>query len=968
MHRETPVLSAIDPCGRLLRKVAYHRRAPTDPAEPRITHQMFDPAGRVTRIRDPRLFLMAGRHSEVASQRMLYSLSGTPLLSDNNDAGFRLNLLAEAGHAVLHWDQEGHQRRLVYDDFLRPEQIFDQARSEAECRTAWFTYADASPASAARNCCGKVIRHDDEAGTLHFREFGVSGTVLEQSRRFLNSPERPDWPSEENARDLLLEPQSATSKSALNAVGEPICLTDAKGNEQILRQTKAGELYETCLKMAGSGNPLTLLRDIQYSAAGQIEQQTNANALVTICCYEPADGGLIRLRTHAANTTPLQDLHYLYDPVGNPVRITDAAFGVQYFRNQCVAATSTYGYDTLGQLISATGRQKISALGGPQLPQFVSPPDANQMENYTQDFHYDAGGNLHTLLHHANSGSRTERTAVAALNNRSLPFVNDLPPTEEVIGQGYDRNGNLKALQRGQTLFWGTQNQLRRVDQVIREEAANDAEIYVYDGTGQRVRKIRSTVTSKRTLTHETRYLPGLEIRTSPKETLHVISVQAGRCRVQVLHWEQVRSADNPPDQHRYNLLDHLSSSTLELDGDGGLISQESYYPYGATAWWAGANRIQASYRTLRYSGQERDATGLYYFGRRYYIPWRQRWASADPVGIEDGLNLYGMVAGNPVRYVDLQGLSRWDTVKAAGWAGAVDFGAKLVGSGMKILIAQALTKWNPASGLLVAVGAGSAVINGAIAGASWVSANQSEEIGNPRRYLERTAGAVGGGLFTVAPIVLEEILSPGSNMAAITQITKLFGNVGFEGVAQMAPNVPNNAWAGVPPGAGIKAEIAAIVITKGAAKILENKVFDSPVGTEVNLVQNLLYPAVTKGAAAMSMSVARSFFPEDAPYAEAQDGAPEFSTIKEISNVAARDFFDAGPRMINQLVQSTANPEAVGEGALTGVLSFGVTTGFQIARNAYKRDMKSGLEKMLTSPSVLNEKPPRSYGTLTPR
>ena len=967
MHRNTPMLTAIDPRGRVLRKVVYHRRAPTDPAEPRITHQILDPSGRVTHIRDPRLFSMAGRHPEIASQHTLYSLSGTPLLSDNNDAGLRLNLFAEAGYAVHHWDQEGHQRRLVYDDFLRPEQIFDQAYSEAECRTAWFTYADASPASAARNCCGKVIRHDDDAGTLHFREFGVSGTVLEQSRRFLNSPERPDWPSEENARDLLLEPQSATSKSGLNAAGEPICLTDAKGNEQILRQTKAGELYETCLKMAGSDKPLTLIRDIQYNATGQIEQQTNANALVTVCCYEPADGSLTRLSTHVANAAPLQDIHYLYDPVGNPVRITDAAFGVQYFRNQRVAATSTYAYDTLGQLISATGRQKISALGGPQLPQFVSPPDANQMENYTEDFHYDAGGNLHTLLHRANSGSRTERTAIAAANNRSLPFVDDLPPSEEVIGQGYDRNGNLKALQRGQTLFWGTQNQLRRVDQVIREEAANDAEIYVYDGTGQRVRKIRSTVTSKRTLTHETRYLPGLEIRTSPKETLHVISVQAGRCRVQVLHWEQVRSADNPPDQHRYNLLDHLGSSTLELDGDGALISQENYYPYGATAWWAGADRIQASYRTLRYSGQERDATGLYYFGRRYYIPWRQRWASADPVGIEDGLNLYGMVAGNPVRYVDLQGLSGLDTVKAVGWAGAVDFAAKLVGSGMKLLLAYALKIWNPASSVLLAIGVGSALITGAIAGASLVSAYQAEDIGNTRRYLERTAGAVGGGLYTAAPIALEEILSPGANIAAITQITKLFGNVGFEGVAQMPPGLPNNAWTGDPPKSGIKAEIAAVVVTKGAAKILENMVFDAPASTDLSLVQGMLYPAVTKGAAAMSMSVARSFFPEDAPFVEAQGEAPEFSTIKEISNVAARDFFDAGPRMINQLVQSTANPEAVGEGTLTGVLSFGVNSAFQVARNAYKRDMKSGLEKMLTSQSVLNNTPQRSYGTLTP-
>jgi RHS repeat-associated protein len=960
MHRETPVLSAIDPCGRLLRKVAYHRRAPTDPAEPRITHQMFDPAGRVTRIRDPRLFLMAGRHSEVASQRMLYSLSGTPLLSDNNDAGCRLNLLAEAGHAVHHWDQEGHQRRLVYDDFLRPEQIFDQAHSEAECRTAWFIYADASPASAARNCCGKVIRHDDEAGTLHFREFGVSGTVLEQSRRFLSSPERPDWPSEENARDLLLEPQSATSKSALNAVGEPICLTDAKGNEQILRQTKAGELYETCLKMAGSGNPLTLLRDIQYNAAGQIEQQTNANALVTICCYEPADGGLIRLRTHAANTTPLQDLHYLYDPVGNPVRITDAAFGVQYFRNQRVAATSTYGYDTLGQLISATGRQKISALGGPQLPQFVSPPDANQMENYTQDFHYDAGGNLHTLLHHANSGSRTERTAVAALNNRSLPFVNDLPPTEEVIGQGYDRNGNLKALQRGQTLFWGTQNQLRRVDQVIREEAANDAEIYVYDGTGQRVRKIRSTVTSKRTLTHETRYLPGLEIRTSPKETLHVISVQAGRCRVQVLHWEQVRSADNPPDQHRYNLLDHLSSSTLELDGDGGLISQESYYPYGATAWWAGANRIQASYRTLRYSGQERDATGLYYFGRRYYIPWRQRWASADPVGIEDGLNLYGMVAGNPVRYVDLQGLSRWDTVKAAAGAGALNFTSQFIGATVEYGLTVAFGTLPPYQWLITGVGAASALVNGAIVGMAAAKDQETEETSSLKKYMGRTAGVIVGAGASVLPVLAGHFLNPVVNVDALLEIPKLAGNFSLEFSSQMFDGLlPGNAWKGTPPIRARYSERAATVLTLGSFRLLDAQLFNNPTLLSVNgAIQNVPFSAATRGAIGVANSLTRSYFSQDSTYKPAKGGALQLTPVKLIGDTATRTFVDFLSRVADRLLPSS------GLGTLAqGVISFVAKAVPLVARMAYKGNINSGLQKLLKR-SARSEKAPVSYGT----
>jgi hypothetical protein len=40
-------------------------------------------------------------------------------------------------------------------------------------------------------------------------------------------------------------------------------------------------------------------------------------------------------------------------------------------------------------------------------------------------------------------------------------------------------------------------------------------------------------------------------------------------------------------------------------------------------------------------------------------MPWRQRWLSADPGGTHDGLNLYAMVGGNPVGYVDLQGLAK---------------------------------------------------------------------------------------------------------------------------------------------------------------------------------------------------------------------------------------------------------------------------------------------------------------------
>ena len=163
-----------------------------------------------------------------------------------------------------------------------------------------------------------------------------------------------------------------------------------------------------------------------------------------------------------------------------------------------------------------------------------------------------------------------------------------------------------------------------------------------------------------------------METRTSADEVLHVITVKAGRGTIQVLHWEKKPASDIPQDQHRYIFTDHQNSSTLELNETAELISWECYYPYGGTCWWAGRNRLEANYKTLRYSGQERDATGLYYYGFRYYMPWCQRWLSADPAGISDGLNLYAMVHGNPTGHVDRQGLiTVGEVLGAAGAAGA---------------------------------------------------------------------------------------------------------------------------------------------------------------------------------------------------------------------------------------------------------------------------------------------------------
>ncbi|MDJ4625703.1 RHS repeat-associated core domain-containing protein, partial [Salmonella enterica] len=61
--------------------------------------------------------------------------------------------------------------------------------------------------------------------------------------------------------------------------------------------------------------------------------------------------------------------------------------------------------------------------------------------------------------------------------------------------------------------------------------------------------------------------------------------------------------------------------------------------------------------KVIRYSGKERDGTGLYYYGYRYYAPWLCRWTAADPGQEIDGLNLYRMVRNNPLTLTDVDGL-----------------------------------------------------------------------------------------------------------------------------------------------------------------------------------------------------------------------------------------------------------------------------------------------------------------------
>ncbi|QXI19907.1 RHS repeat protein [Pseudomonas hamedanensis] len=650
MHAHTPHLLAIDSRGLPVRQVAYWREDASAP-EACITAQQHDAAARLVAQRDPRLMTDP---SAPANLTTIYSLTGQVLSTVSVDAGWRVSLKGEASQPLRSWDGRGSQGAVEYDEQIRVVAISEQALDDEPLCVERYEYGGNDPTFAARNQCGQLIRHDDPAGTQLFEQFGLTGGALQQTRHFLRTLEAPDWPESLAERDALLEPgEGAISQTVFNPLGETIRQTDAKGNQQFFGQTRDGQLREVRLQLSHQAQAKTLVSAIQYNADGRTAQETAGNGVITTLQYAPDDGRLTRLQARGGNDH-LQDLLYANDPVGNVLSIEDAALPIRYFANQRIESVSYFDYDSLDQLNKATGWEAGQTS---TFSPFAAPAAC---ANYIQTYRYDRGGNLLELTHQGPQ-NHGHRLIAAAHSNRCLPVRDGAEPGEEDFRNGFDANGNLLSLQPGQLLSWDIRNQLREVRTVVRAVDADDGEHYMYGADGMRVRKIRQTQTNVRTLTAEVRYLPNLEIRThsGTGERLQVISVQAGRSSVRVLHWESEPPKDMDNHEQRYSLNDHLGSCTLELDAEGQVISHERYHPFGTTAWFAGRGEIEASYKTLRYSGKERDATGLYYFGFRYYMAGWQRWINPDPLGQADGLNMFSMVKGNPLTYFDIDGRVR---------------------------------------------------------------------------------------------------------------------------------------------------------------------------------------------------------------------------------------------------------------------------------------------------------------------
>lgn len=682
-----------------------------------VTEYEWDARGNLLSSSDPRLSASGKKNLSLT-----YAVGGQALKAESVDAGTRWQINDATGNPVFVRDSRGFETTTSYDALRRPTAVHvrgGDGPAPLNQTVERFVYGDSLDESGQpavsqpedSNLRGNLHLRYDRAGVVYHDGYNTQGLPLKARRRF-----RQDYKTEAAWDDLTpaaldssLQPDAYETQYEYDTLGRVTSRTDPDGSVYEPAYHVSGLLDRVQVSAPGSAQPDVYVQSIDYNAKGQRLRVEYGNGVGTAYSYEPTTNRLTELlTTRAGDSRKLQELAYTYDPVGNVTREADASLPTVFSSQQQIDPVHVYTYDALYRLVQGTGRQhsglssQDERRGGFDEGWFIplsgsNTNDGRSLRNYTRRFSYDDAGNLRRIEHLAQGDSAacwSRDLVVSDGSNRALEgeLLNltgpAAPAPADQLDPFFDGNGNQKFLAGLDSLQWGYGDRLASVVTVRRDGAPSDGEYYVYDGAGARVRKVSERYgDGGATLRlEETIYLGSLEIRRVTQggrvvEERHSLRVKDDERCVAVRHsWTQ----GEPPDgvtspQVRFQFDDGLGSSVMEADAGGQLISYEEYFPYGGTALVAGRSFAETSLRQYRYSGKERDAaTGLYYYGARYYAPWVGRWMSPDPAGAVDGLNLYAFVAGNPTSYADKWGYTK----RKASGSGSSGASNKTGGSG----------------------------------------------------------------------------------------------------------------------------------------------------------------------------------------------------------------------------------------------------------------------------------------------
>jgi RHS repeat-associated protein len=367
-----------------------------------------------------------------------------------------------------------------------------------------------------------------------------------------------------------------------------------------------------------------------YDAAGRIDLRTFGNTTQAAYVYYPwtaQDGRLRELKSGTSgNPASLQNVTYTYDAAGNISTILDSNAGPQL---------QSFSYDVLNRLQSA------AATGG-----------ANG--RYDETYQYDsASGNL------INNGSLT----LSYTNSSHVHAVTSAGSNT----YSYDPNGNMICRTENGTKYkqdYNFENQLIRVQTMADVGCTGTATTvasFIYDGDGKRVKATMDGTTT----TFVGNYYEVTDTGAVTKYYYAGTQLVARR-----------KYTIPQPMTVEYFLSDHLGSTSLTTNSDGGKVSEIRYRPWGEIRYsWKSDTNMPAAYKLSSYTftgqysymddptTQPTEGIRLMYYNARFYSPCIMQFSQPDTVIPElynpQSLNRYSYVDNNPIRYNDPTGHMR---------------------------------------------------------------------------------------------------------------------------------------------------------------------------------------------------------------------------------------------------------------------------------------------------------------------
>jgi RHS repeat-associated protein len=678
LHANTPTTVHFDPLGREFASVVHNRFLRPVSGSTTTVNEFYKTITE-TDIEGNQRAIISDQFGAPDTKRRIvmqydYDMLGNRIYSNSMDAGNRWNLSDSLGKPLYKWDDRKRRFHYLYDR-LRRHRATDLREAGNDKQIEQFRYGDNNSLTdpELHNLRQQIYQINDQAGQVVNESYDFKGNLLTTKRQV-----HDNYQFTINLRDsgqIGLDRKEYYTRKKYDALDRVTEQDSPDGSKVKPSFNKANLLEAVQAQLAGTAGETSFVKDINYDAKGQRSSIEYGCGALTTYEYEIDTFRLARMVTKRGPDT-IQDISYTYDPVGNISYVKDAAQQTVYFNNSAVNADNDYEYDASYRLVKATGREHLGQRGSAirhdsyEGPRQAHPNDGVQLTGYTETYEYDEVGNIKSM-NHAAAGGNWRRDYFYESNSPggTGEFNNRLSRTTSPGTERYshDSHGNMIQMPHLSSIDYDHNDQIRSS-----ERGDGKTTWYVYDSHGQRVRKV-TVYSGTLTRTKDRIYLEGFEaykefglsqegfeVQTLERETLHVMDDQKRVAMVE----RRTKGSAGDARLIRYQLGNHLGSSSIELKQDGVILSYEEYLPFGATSYQGISNELSQNRKRYRYTGKERDEeTGLYYHGARYFASWLGRWTSVDPAIWKEGdenssrtANTYHAMGNNPVKNVDLDG------------------------------------------------------------------------------------------------------------------------------------------------------------------------------------------------------------------------------------------------------------------------------------------------------------------------